>query len=204
MSDSYVDWTYTGPTDHLCGPGATQAERILAYGSAGVLTLLIVIADLTSATHVSASWWQFLLLLILAMDVSGGAVANNLNSCKRYYHGESADDEGVVTTYMKNARVFTALHLQPVLAGWAFGPGIWRGLVWYIVLQVAVWCVLAVPLYVRRAVATAITVAVIIVHAAWLPLAYGAVGLSWFIPCLFIKMVIGHAVQEEPYRPPFV
>lgn len=67
-----------------------------------------------------------MLLVILAFDL---AVANHLISCKRYYYGEAQQDEEMVLGYLKSVHVFTAVNVQPVLAGWAFGPGIWVGLV---------------------------------------------------------------------------
>lgn len=59
--------------------------------------------------------------------------------------------------------------------------------------------VLATPLYLRRALATAVSMLAIIGAPLVLPL--GA-GLGWVVPALFVKLVLAHAVREEPYAAP--
>ena len=192
-----ISWEYSGSTDPLVGSGATSAERLMGYGGAGVVTaLLIWLSYTTSVPAISA--WQWAVLLFFAYDIGGGAVANMLNSCKRFYHTTAKPGEGTFIRAAKNVRVFTAIHVHPIIAAAVLGGSVSNALVWYVLLQVSVWLVLAAPLYLRRPLATLLTVLAVIAASSLLTLGSG---LEWFIPCLFIKMVMGHAVQEEPYAP---
>ena len=192
-----IEWTYSGSTDPLVGSGATSAERLMGYGGAGVVTAFLVWIAYASGVPATSAW-QWAVLVFFAYDIGGGAVANMLNSCKRFYHTPSKPSEGTFVRAAKNVRVFTAIHVHPVVAAAFLGGSVGSALVWYALLQGAVWTVLAAPLYLRRPFATLLTVLALIAASSLLPL--GA-GLEWFIPCLFIKMVMGHAVQEEPYAP---
>lgn len=196
MRAASIDWTYTGNADPLCGTGATLAERLLAYGMATLFTAIIVVTDLYRDAPI-AEGWGIALLAFFAFDIVGGAVANMLNSCKRFYHSNLKPGEGMGARLAKNPTLFTAIHVHPVIAAYFFGGYVLNAALWYLLLQASVAVTLALPLYLRRAGATAITVLALLGSQSFLPL--GA-GLEWFIPCLFIKLVLGHAVQEEPYR----
>ncbi len=191
-----ITWHYEGRTDGLVGTGATGAERLLGYGTAGVLTAIIVGADLMRATPVATAWWQMAVLAFFAYDVAGGAVANMLNSCKRFYHAPRHPREAGLLCVLKDARVFTGIHVHPIIIAATLGGSVFVSIGWYLALQGAVWVTLATPLYLRRAAATAWTMVATLVHQFWVPL---GPGLEWVIPALFIKMVMGHAVREEPY-----
>ena len=192
-----IIWTYTGKADLLCGTEATTAERWLAYGMATLFTAIILAADVYSETPV-ASGWSLLLLGFFAFDIAGGAVANMLNSCKRFYHSARQAGEGMGAHLAKSPALFTGIHVHPIVAAYVFGGSVLTGVIWYVLLQSAVALTLAMPLYLRRAGATTTTLLALLANQTILPL---AAGLEWFIPCLFVKMVLGHAVQEEPYRP---
>ncbi|WP_375572117.1 hypothetical protein ABWH92_03280 [Ahrensia marina] len=196
MGASTVTWHYEGHTDGLVGTGATNAERLMGYGTALLLTTIIVGADMMRGSSLAATWWQIGILAFFAYDIAGGAVANMLNSCKRLYHSSRKPTEGPLLAALKDARVFTGIHVHPIIIAATLGGSLSNSVIWYLALQVAVWLTLAAPLYLRRAAATALVMVAILVHQIWLPL---GTGLEWVIPALFIKMVLGHAVQEEPY-----
>ena len=195
-SKGAVTWTYSGRNDVLVGTGATGAERMIGYGTAAVLTAVIVGADLARDDPIAATVWQIVVLTFFAYDIAGGAVANMLNSCKRLYHSAPMTTEGAFLRVVKNAKIFTAIHVHPILIALALGGSIAASIVWYLLLQISVWLVLAAPIYLRRAIATAFTMLAILCERLVLPLGSG---LEWVIPALFIKMVMGHTVQEEPY-----
>ncbi|MEM1150405.1 MAG: hypothetical protein AAGI03_07585 [Pseudomonadota bacterium] len=199
MGAGTVTWHYGGRTDGLVGTGATSAERLMGYGTALVLTAVIVGADMMRGSPVAATWWQIGILAFFAYDIAGGAVANMLNSCKRLYHSPRKPTEGALLGALKDARVFTGIHVHPIIIAATLGGSVANSVIWYLALQVAVWLTLATPLYLRRAAATALVMVAILVHQIWLPL---GMGLEWVIPALFIKMVLGHAVQEETYAAP--
>lgn len=196
MRTAPIEWNYSGSSDPLCGTGATLAERLLAYGLATLFTVIILATDYFRTTPI-ADGWRIALLAFFAFDIAGGAVANMLNSCKRFYHTDLQPGEGRGARLAKNPILFTAIHVHPIIAAYVFGGSLLNAVGWYILLQISVAVVLALPLYLRRAMATAVTVLAVIASQSLLPL---GTGLEWFIPCLFIKMVLGHAVQEEPYR----
>lgn len=197
MQIAPIQWNYAGVADPLCGTGATRAERLLAYGIAALLTAIILAANFYQDAPI-AEGWRIALLGFFAFDIAGGAVANMLNSCKRFYHSELQPGDGFGARIAKNVTLFTAIHIHPIIAAYVFGGGILNAIIWYVLLQAGVAVTLAMPLYLRRAGATAITLLALLGDQMLLPL---GPGLEWFIPCLFIKMVLGHAVQEEPYRP---
>ncbi|WP_424972834.1 hypothetical protein [Dinoroseobacter sp. S76] len=192
-----IRWAYSGATDPLIGSGATRAERWLGHGGAALVTALLVWASAQGALPISAPW-QWAVLVFFAYDIGGGAAANMLNSCKRFEHTPAKPREGVTIRAVKSAPIFTALHIHPILAAWLLGGSVQAALIWYALLQLAVWLTLATPLYLQRAMATLLTVLAMIAAIDLLPL---GPGLEWVIPCLFVKMVMGHAVREEPYAP---
>lgn len=192
-----IQWTYNGSADPLCGTGATRAERWLAYGTAALFTVIILALDFDRDTPI-AEGWSVVLLAFFAIDIAGGAVANMLNSCKRFYHGHLQPGEGFGVRMAKNTTLFAAIHVHPIVAAYVFGGSVFNAIIWYVLLQIGVAVTVAMPLYLRRAGATAITLLALFGSQSILPL---GLGLEWFIPCLFVKMVLGHAVQEEPYRP---
>lgn len=195
-AEATVTWRCVGAPDGLVGAGATVAERVLGYGSAAILTVVIVGADLLRTEPVASAWWQIAILAFFAFDIAGGAVANMLNSCKRFYHAPRRPSDGKLLGALKDARIFTAIHLHPIIIVVALGGSVVTAAFWYVALQGAVLATLATPLYLRRPAATALTMMVLLVHQIWLPLGEG---LEWVVPALFIKLVLGHAVQEEPY-----
>lgn len=197
MQTAPIQWKYSGSADLLCGTGATRAERVLAYGMAALFTALILAMDYSRDAPVAAGW-RIALLAVFAFDIAGGAVANMMNSCKRFYHGDLQPGEGGSARLAKNPRLFTAIHIHPIVAAYGFGGDVVNAVAWYGLLQAGVAVTLAMPLYLRRPAATVIILLALLANQSVLPL--GA-GLEWFIPFLFVKMVLGHAVQEEPYRP---
>lgn len=196
MQTAPISWTYKGKIDPLCGTGATPLERLLAYGMATLFTGIILLVDQSRDTPVAEGWW-IVVLAFFAFDIAGGAAANMLNSCKRFYHTGPQPGEGKSARMVKNPILFTAFHVHPIIIAYFLQGNLLNAAVWYALLFASVATVLMLPLYLRRAAATGLTVLAVLGNQYFLPL---GVGLEWFIPCLFIKMVLGHAVQEEPYR----
>jgi tellurite resistance protein TehA-like permease len=71
------------------------------------------------------------------------------------------------------------------------------GLFWYALMIVSTIAILRLPLYIRRPAAMGVIMLAILVNYYFLP---PVVGFEWFIPALFLKIVYGHIVREEPYR----
>lgn len=172
-----------GSWDRFVGPGMSVGENVLMVGSTVVGGMLV-------AAHLNAmglSWPLVLLGALIGADVIGGAVCNMTETTKRWYHRpkqRSRDHLGFIT-----------LHLLHVVAvAWAFrGEGFDAAYA----LTVGGWLiasaalVLYVPASLRRPLAT-------ILYAVALGLSLYALGptpgLEWFVPLLFVKLLIGHAV----------
>jgi hypothetical protein len=193
----HIDWNYSGKPDLTVGSDAVRAEKALAYGSALILPALYITWSVTG--KLDWSFWQYALAMIIGADVGAGAVANALNSCKRFYHTPQREDEGRLIGLVKNPLVSSALHIYPILAGLLYGRvDLLYGLGWYVLLMLAAIVVVKAPLYLQR------PVAVLILMLAFLLNGYVIApiqGWEWLAPILFGKIVLGHLVREEPYRP---
>jgi len=180
----------------LTGAGATRAERALVYVSAVAGAALV-----WWAFQRSQPWaiWQLVLALLITSDLFGGAVANALSSTKRQYQAPLAADAKPWVQLLRNPVWFTALHLYPVIVVALYPGGSWLwGIGWYLVTVVAVLIVARlVPGYLQRPTAMALFI-LTIPFALALP---GPPGWSWLPPILLAKLLLAHAVHEEPYRP---
>jgi len=193
-----VDWTYEGKPDFSSGTGATRAERTLALGSAAIVPGVVLALWATGDYE-----WGLLQLaaaLALAFDVGGGLISNALNSCKRFYHTPPKPSEGKLGAVLKHPVRFAAAHVHSVLVALLFEAERWAtyGLFWYALLLLSVAVVLRTPLYLRRPVSF---LAILLATLANVYLVEPIAGFEWLAPLLFMKIVYGHLVREEPYRP---
>ena len=192
-----INWAYEGQPDLGAGTGATAVEKFLAYGT-GFFAFLFY-----SALYLfgDLNWmlWQYLLAIFLAYDVMGGVVANSLNSCKRFYHTPAKPNENWLVRFLKNPHLFSAIHIHTLLVGLLFAQFDWfYGLFWYLLLLIATEILLLLPLYLHRPVAMLFILGALLVN---IYLIVPVPGFEWLAPALFIKIVYGHVVREEPYRP---
>jgi hypothetical protein len=192
-----IDWDYHGKPDPLLGTGASRAEQMVVWIAGITAVLLYVYLYLTRA--LDWAWWQYAVAGVIVCDIGGGVVANSLNSCKRFYHTPAKDDEPGYVRVLKRPLLFTALHVYPIVVGLLYGENGWGwGLCWYLALVGSAAVVMRVPLYLRRPVAMLMVLVVLGVNL------YGVEavpGFEWLVPALFLKIVYGHLVREEPYRP---
>jgi hypothetical protein len=193
-----IEWAYHGEPDPLFGTGATQVEKGLVWVTA--LFTVLLYGYLYARGDLNWALWQYLVAGVIALDVGGGVVANSLNSCKRFYHSPVRMDEPGWVRWLKRPMTFVLLHVHPFVVARLYGDGSWgAGLFWYGLLVISGLIVVRVPLYLRRPVAMALTLGALVIHGYVVPLASG---FAWLIPALFLKIVYGHLVREEPYRPP--
>jgi hypothetical protein len=199
MKDSVIiiDWEYSGKPDGFFGTGATAAEQGLVWGF-GVLGTAIL--GWVAWTHsIPWTWWQYVIAALISLDVLGGVTANALNSCKRFYHAPLQTGETGFTGLSKNHYAFVAFHVHTLIVGILFGGfDISYGFFWYAALIVATLLVLNAPLYLQRPLALGLIMTAILVN---LYIIHPVPGFEWLVPALFLKLVYGHLVREEPYRP---
>lgn len=192
------NWYYPDPRtglagawDKFVGPGATQSEQWLALGAATLAALALV--AYAAAEGLAWNGRQYAVAALLAFDFVGGVATNATSSAKRWYHRQG---QGFAQHFG-----FVALHaLQIALVAWLFQDAhmLFFSSV-YVYLLAAAAIVLTVPLYLQR------SVALLLVCGAIVLALYGlspAPGMEWFVPVLFLKLLVSHLTREEPYRPP--
>jgi len=197
-SKANVVWEYEGKTDFSSGTGATAAERTLALVSAFIVP--VVLLALAATRGYGWNWLQLVVASALAFDVGGGLVSNALNSCKRFYHTPPKPAEGKLGAALKHPLLFASAHVHSILVALLFEAERWAtyGLAWYALLIASVVVVRRTPLYLQRPASfLAILLATVINFYGIAPVP----GFEWLAPLLFIKIVYGHIVREEPYRP---
>ena len=97
--------------DKFIGPGATKAEKWIQFYPALALAGGIVVFGLVN--QVGWSFWQFVIVALLSVDMLGGVLTNATSAAKRWFFREG---EG-----FRQHMSFVALHLaQIILFSWAF------------------------------------------------------------------------------------
>jgi hypothetical protein len=193
--DTTIDWTipeprdgFLGEWDTFIGPGATRAENALF-----IVTALIAAAAIALYGILGPEDWPPLRIAVLALlggDLAGGAVANASSATKRWYN---RPEQGFA-----QHMGFIAVHVIYIaLFSWLFRD---LDVPYLIIASVALLAsaalVLWLPLYLRRPVAALLTVCALVAG----PLTSPPV-LAWFLPVLWLKLIMGHATRDEPYRP---
>ena len=195
--DVNINWSYRGKADFLLGAGATKAEQTIAWVASFVGASLYGYLFLTHAF--SWTWWQYILAGLLSFDVIGGIVANSLNSCKRFYHTAAKADEPPYTAFFKNHFVFSALHIHTLLIAILFGStNYFYGVFWYLFLMAGTIMIINTPLYLKRPLAFLVISLALLLNSYVI---FPVQGFEWLVPALMIKILYGHLVKEEPYRP---
>ncbi|NES80973.1 MAG: hypothetical protein F6K10_05960 [Moorea sp. SIO2B7] len=189
------DWSYPEPRtglfgqwDKFVGPGATLTEQMISLVPAVFAALCI-----TYYSYVSNLGWslmQHIVAAIIAFDIVGGITTNATSSAKRWYHrsGQTAI----------NHLGFVSIHiLQIFLVSWLFrNLDIPYIIGVYLYLLFAASGILYVPLRIQRSVALLLVCgAILISEYVYSP----TPGFEWFIPLLFIKLLVSHLTMEEPY-----
>lgn len=197
MTDWRISWTIPAGarTSWFFGAGATRAEvtLILVGGIGGAAA---VWAFWFAPVAASWQWWQLAIGIVFALDLCGGAVANATNAIKRQYYGlESAVPAGLEGRLARNPIAFASLHVYSIVIVLLYPGGYWIwGLVWYFGVVAAVTVVQAVPPYLRRPVAMLLALAAMLASGMPAP-----EGWAWLPLVLTAKLVLAHAVREEPY-----
>lgn len=192
-----IDWTPPEPRpgllkewDTFIGPGQTTAEAWLVI----VPAILAGIAAPLYAILTGLDWSvaQFIIASLMALDLTGGVVANATTAAKRWYHRKGQG--------WGQHMAFVAVHVVHIfLIAWLFRDGDWLYLlVFSLYLLAASAVVLWMPLYLQRPVALLIYCVVLLVGIYMFP---ASPGMEWFIPVFFIKLLVSHLLKEAPYPP---
>ncbi|APX12676.1 hypothetical protein BWR18_14015 [Tateyamaria omphalii] len=175
-----------GSWDRFVGPGMSRGETLVLLGATLAGGALVAVHLYT----LGLPWLLIALGALVAADVIGGAVCNMTETTKRWYHRPEQR--------RRDHLGFIALHVcHVVIVAWAFrGPGfdsIYALSIggWLVLSAILVLCA---PTVLRSPLATTF-------FAVALGLSLYALGptpgFEWFVPLLFIKLLIGHAVPVK-------
>jgi hypothetical protein len=199
-----IDWTvpprrsgFKGQLDTLMGPGATRAEKDIQGYVPLLAGGLLVYFGMRSGLEWSLG--QYVIALLLTVDMVGGVITNATSSAKRWFHREG---EG-----FKEHMRFIGIHFIQLglFSGFFLDLNLWWVAYVGAYMMLASTVILLVPLYLQRPVA-------LILYAISLVLSLyvfdSAAGLEWFLPIFFLKLLISHLLKEVPYQadtdnPPF-
>lgn len=189
MSDADALTPRAGPLglwDRLVGPGMRPSETLLVLAAS-------VGGSLAAGLWLTASGAGLLTIAVgtlLGLDIIGGAVCNATETTKRWYHRPEA------TT--ADHLAFVALHLLHVAAvAWLLRGPAFDGTYFVLIggwLIASALLVVAAPGYLKRPIAAALYLGAVALalYATGL-----TSGLEWFVPALFLKLLMGHLVPER-------
>ena len=194
---SSIDWNhpeprtgFAGVLDRFIGPGATQAELTLQF----VLPIAAAIVIAGIAATRAADWTvlQYVVAGFMAFDLIGGIFTNATSSAKRWYHraGQTPKDHvGFIAIHLLHLTIVSWVFL-----GW---DSKWVALTGSFLVGATI-AVLCVPLYLQRPISLTGFAGALLLSQ------YGVtspMGLEWFLPLFYLKLLVSHLPKEEPYRP---
>ena len=185
---------FVNQLDTFVGPGATTAELILQFGASFFIGIggLVVYEE----ANPDSTAKQNTVVALIGMDMIGGVVTNSTSAAKAWYHRPGQ--------HFLDHMTFIAIHaLQIGTVAYQFvatpeETWFYFGLVYGTLLLCSV-IVLTVPLYLQRPVAMSIVAA--IMPASMSNFVPKTPGLEWFLPLLFLKLLVSHLTYETPFRP---
>lgn len=193
QAEVVIEWEHPQPKnglDRFAGPGATRSEIFLQFGGAVAAIIVVVLGWYWG--ELSWSGFQVGVAAVLALDVVGGIITNATGAGKRWYHRSGRGARHHVG--------FVLLHIaQPLIVFFVFESVRWT----YVVggfgyLLIASVIVLAIPLYLQRPVAGALIAGGVTLSLYVVP---APLGMEWFLPLYYVKLLSSHLLREEPYRP---
>ncbi|MET9689483.1 hypothetical protein ABZY81_13510 [Streptomyces sp. NPDC006514] len=196
-TDLEIRWeippTSTGPLGRLerfMGPGKSRSESAVEILGAGGCAVLLAAGVWSSGIHRDWNGLQWVVVVLIGLDLLGGILTNATNSAKRWYHRQ---DPGA-----RRARLlFVGAHVLHLAAMGLLVLGGDRG--WTLGNTALLLCAAVVvefaPVHLKRPAAMACYSAAVVVNLFWLPV---PVALAWFAPLFFLKLLVCHLVPEAP------
>jgi lysylphosphatidylglycerol synthetase-like protein (DUF2156 family) len=169
---------FLGRWDTLIGPGSTAAEQGLVLGTA------LAGAGVAVWSGRGLEWTpaQWVVVVIIALDLFGGVPGNATASSRRWYNRTGQG--------LREHFIFIAVHLFHLLpitlffdTGWLWIAGA------YAYLLTAATVILRVSEYLRNALALVATSGGILLALYGLP---DVPGLAWLLPVFYLKLLAGH------------
>ncbi|MFX0044985.1 MAG: hypothetical protein ACFE8Z_03990 [Candidatus Hermodarchaeota archaeon] len=192
-----IDWEYPEKgkglsriVDELIGPGATRAEIVLVLtaGFLGGCSLIVY------QFYAGLGWdlIQIAVAAFIAFDIAGGVVANSTSTAKRWYHREEQGPRqhlGFIVVHFIHPLLIAVFFLS---LDWFYFAAVYGFLI------AASLILVVTPLYLKRPMSVTLFSLGLLMS---LYVVVSVPGLEWFIPLFYLKLIVGHMVHEEPYRP---
>lgn len=181
-----------GMWDRFMGPGTTNGESWLQLLGSLILISFIGAVWLSKGEALGWSALQLGFCIVLLVDMAGGIVTNATSSTKRWYHRSSA----TTIDHMS----FIALHAaHPFILMLLFDVyDITFFVLTFGFLLIASYTLFTIPLYLQRPTAFLFYAFALLMS---LYVFEHPVGLEWFLPFYYLKLILAHAVKEAPFRP---
>ena len=192
-----IDWNCPAPRsgfpgwlDRITGTGATRAELLVQFIPAAIFAIAAPIYAQTLS--IDWTYLQLGLISLLGFDLVGGVLTNATSSAKRWFHRTGQ-------TWQHHLR-FVSIHLVHIF----LVALLFRGSDWVFFALASSYLIgasiliLQTPLYLQRPVAFGLYGLVLLGNSY---LFEPTVGLEWFLPLFFLKILISHLLKEAPYRP---
>ncbi len=181
---------FRGWLDRITGTEATTAELLVQFVPPSIFAIAAPIY-----AHTLAVDWTYLqlgLISLLGFDLAGGVLTNATSSAKRWFHREGQT--------WQHHLIFVSIHIFHIfLVALLFRDADWGFLaIASSYLIGASILILRTPLYLQRPVAFGLYGLALLGNSY---LFAPTVGLEWFLPLFFLKILISHLLKETPYRP---
>lgn len=176
---------WLGALDTFIGPHASVAELLIQF----IPTLIFALCLTYRAYHYALlhSPLQYILFILLVVDMCGGVLTNSTHACKRWYHRPGRSTLQHLT--------FVAMHVLHILIVTVFfrASDFSFFVLASLLLMVSALVIVNSPLYLKNVVATlALLIAIFTDLYVWKP----TPKLEWFIPLLFLKICVAHLVPQ--------
>ncbi|MCU0497622.1 MAG: hypothetical protein MUF87_09755 [Anaerolineae bacterium] len=169
----------------LLGRSPSRGEVILDLCAVIVGVIFMIIIGMRAEVTWNALQW--IVALILAADLVGGAVVNATEAAKRQYHGPEARP--------RDHLLFNAGHaIHLTLLAVVFGVDASVLLIFYLYLWLATAMIVWSPHYLQRPIAFLLLVIAILIQQA---LSFFPIAWAWLIPVLYLKLLVGHLLNGE-------
>ncbi|PMK02131.1 hypothetical protein [Vibrio sp. 10N.261.55.A7] len=191
---AHINWDCAGKFNFTTGFGATKVEAaVVNYAAFSAPVLLYFF----SWVELDWSWLQIAVAAFLTLDMVGGVLSNSLGSMKRFLHTDQSLQLDWKGKLVGSKFLFPAIHFQLFAIPLCFDIAWSYAFIWYGIMMGSIVLIHFVPMYLHRTIALFIVMLSIIL-ANLIP---SPTGLEWLAPIFIIKLVLSHAVREEPYRP---
>ncbi|GAA2775198.1 hypothetical protein [Saccharopolyspora taberi] len=172
------------------GTDSTVAERVLVFVAAATGLAIWI----PTALGEPWPWWLWLVGAVVVFDLTGGVVSLGLDAAKRFHRTPPPEPRTRIQRLLHDKVGFAAVHVQPIAVGLLFGGPWWWGLLWYGWALAGVLLVGRVPAHLARPVGLLVLLAGLMTA----PAVPAPAGFGWLPAVLLLKLVVGHAVPEQP------